>query len=59
MRVLHASAGKRGQALASGILSIDNAGYGFLRQNGNQQGPATYTSPSPRSGGSGSGPATR
>ena len=38
MRVLHASAGKRGQALASGILSIDNAGYGFLRQNGNQQG---------------------
>ena len=38
MRVLHASAGKRGNALASGILSIVDGGYGFLRQNGNQQG---------------------
>jgi len=38
MRVLHASAEQEGNMLATGILSIVNDGYGFLRQNGNQPG---------------------
>jgi transcription termination factor Rho len=38
MRVLHASAEQEGNILATGILSIVNDGYGFLRQNGNLPG---------------------
>lgn len=38
MRVFQAYAEQEGQLLATGILSVVNEGYGFLRQNGNQQG---------------------
>ena len=38
MRVFQAYAEQEGQLLATGILSIVNEGYGFLRQDGNQQG---------------------
>ena len=34
MTVLKAHAEKNGQIMASGILSIVNDGYGFLKQNG-------------------------
>ncbi len=37
-RILHAVAEKNEQITASGILSVVNDGYGFLRQNGSQQG---------------------
>ena len=37
-KVLHAYAEQNGQFLASGILSIVNDGYGFLRQNGSNSG---------------------
>ena len=38
MRVFHAYAEQNGQALGSGVLSIVNDGYGFLRQNGSSPG---------------------
>ena len=38
MKVLQAYAEREGQILATGILSILNDGYGFLRQNGNYPG---------------------
>ena len=37
-RILHAVADRNEQITASGILSVVNDGYGFLRQNGSQQG---------------------
>ena len=38
MRVFHAYAERDGQAMASGVLSIVNDGYGFLRNNGSYPG---------------------
>ncbi|MFQ5933412.1 MAG: transcription termination factor Rho, partial [Dehalococcoidia bacterium] len=38
MKVLYAVAEREGHMLATGILSIVNDGYGFLRQNGNYPG---------------------
>ena len=38
MKILPAHAEKEGHIVATGILSIVNDGYGFLRQNGNYQG---------------------
>ena len=38
MKLLHAYSEREGHILASGILSIVNEGYGFLRQDGNYQG---------------------
>ena len=40
MKVLQAYAEREGHILATGILSIVNDGYGFLRQNGNLPGSA-------------------
>ena len=37
MKVLQAHAEQNGQLVASGILSIVNDGYGFLRQGGSDQ----------------------
>ena len=46
MKVLRALAEQNGHILASGILSIVNDGYGFLRQNGNTSGGDVYVSQS-------------
>ena len=46
MTVLKAHAEQNGQVMASGILSIVNDGYGFLKQGGNSNGGDVYVSQS-------------